>query len=216
MDSTTLRERVLITAVELAEELGAGHYHDVQLVIIRGKFDPLKAREALAYWLRYRRDGASETVLRPFSSGRLDSFAISDESRRMVDQLRSRHQGPTTTIGSAGAVHSGVGDINIHLSPSMPAADSATSFRADALAVRLQEHVEECFDALDTQGMAVGPYLRVNTRASSKEGFVGFVRLERGRFIEDPNGRDGIRVIGLDGRRDYIPLADLVEFTEVD
>jgi hypothetical protein len=221
VDSTTFRENVLITAVELADESGVGNYYGIDQVVARGDFDRMRAAAALAHWLRYKRDGSSETVLKPYGES-LESYAITDESRRMVDQIRRERRmaaGTNTNIGQVfGPVHTGSGNLNVErgVAPATGGGPSAAvQFRAGALAQRMQQHVEECFNLRDIPSMEAGPLLAIITPARRLEGYVRFVRRDGARFLEDPNGRDGVRVTTLQGRTVHIAIEDIVDFDDV-
>lgn len=109
-------------------------------------------------------------------------------------------------------------DPNVHVDakPTTDAWQEVVRFRADELARRIQNHIEACFDLVDTAAMAAGPLLAIVARGRRLEGWVKFVRRQGGRFIEDPNSRDGIRVTTPNGRWVHIPMADVIDFEDIE
>ena len=92
----------------------------------------------------------------------------------------------------------------------VPATSNLTpesEFWATDIARRIQEHVNAAFDAGDKEAIDAGPWLRIVTHAHTYEGFVVFVRHDRqsGRFVADPNARDGVRV-RTDAGDGFVPM----------
>lgn len=115
-DPTTFREDVLIHAVDYAEVNGTRMFHAFEAVITRAKSDPMRTRNALEYWCRFVREGATKPVLMAYGGDpSKGSYAINDESQRMRDQIaRDRRQGGTQIGTVHGPVHTGAGNLNVN------------------------------------------------------------------------------------------------------
>lgn len=112
-----------------------------------------------------------------------------------------------THIGHVnGVVHSGSG--NIILPAAIGGAEREAELWATEIARHIQDHATECsyrYDPDVLNALAAGPFLEITTLEGKLRGWVRFARSDRGRFVEDPNADEAIRVIREDGSRKFVP-----------